>query len=267
MKYLIFMLFSTLIFFSCFPTEESDDSIFQKDNFITIEATVINDTANTAIPTWYNGTYLPKIMEYSGLKGVRRVKTIVAVPLPPTSPSVDFLPGYLTIFMAETKDELMGLSGSTQAGEANSSMATQFPDNEIVRSWNVSYEKLKSWENEGADQPMQFITMVSTVASAGNEDAVNNWENTKHVPDHMQSQNLSRVVRYKKIDGTGANVSGMPKYIEIFYYADQAKFEAHNPGSDPIFAAAEEDRANTWKNGELDIPWVYSGAIDKEIGK
>ena len=246
-------------------SEEGSDSKFQNDDFITIEATVINDTTNTAISTWYNGTYLPKIMEYSGLKGVRRIKTIVAAPLPPTSPNVDFLPGYLTIFMASTKDELLGMPVSAKAVEANSDMTTQWPNGEIARSWNVSYEKLKSWENNGADKPMQFITMVSTVAAAGYEDAVNDWEINKHVPDHMQSEKLSRVVRYKKISGTGAEVSGMPDYIELFYYADQASFDGHNPNNDVFFKAAEEDRAATWQNGELDVPWVYSGSIEAEV--
>ena len=102
----------------------------------------------------------------------------------------------MTFFMASTKDELMGMPTSAQATEANNAMATQWPNGEIVRSWNVSYEKIKSLENEGADKPMQFITMVSTVAAPGNEDTVNNWELKRHMPQHMQSKKLSRIARY-----------------------------------------------------------------------
>ena len=83
MKYLFPVLFGMLCFFSCSLTDDSDNSKFQNDNFITIEATAINDTTNTAINTWYNGTYLSKLMEYPGLKGARRVKTIIAISIPP----------------------------------------------------------------------------------------------------------------------------------------------------------------------------------------
>ena len=56
----------------------------------------------------------------------------------------------------------------------------------------------------------------------------------------------------------------MPDYIELFYYADQASFQAHNPDNDEVFEAAEKDRADTWLNGELDVPLVFQGAIEQE---
>lgn len=264
MKYLYLALLSSCMLFSCLIDNDKENSNPQNiDDFITIEATAVFDTTNTAIPAWYNDTYLPKMMTYSGLKGVRRLNTLKAVPK--SVSSVEFLPAYLTLFMSSSKEELMGLSESTQAREANAAMAAQWSANQIERTWDVSYEKLKSWENESAKNSLVYVKIVPTVAAEGYDLAVNDWEINTHVPWLMKYKGLSKVVRYKRIDNTGMNVTEMPEYIELFYYADKEGYEGQK--TDENFIAAEEDRANTWLNGELDVPWSYSGQIVKEIIK
>lgn len=264
MKCFITVLFGVLCFLTCSTNDPT--GVFARDNFITIEAMVVSDTTDATIPTWINETYLSKLMENNALDGAYSVQTLGTKLLDTTS-TADFLSRYLIILMSSLKDDLMGLPTSSQAVDANAAINTQYPAGQIVRSWSVSYEKLKSWENEGADKPMQFITMVPTIAAIGFQDTVNNWEINKHVPDHMHSEKLSRVARYKKVSGAGGDISGMPDYIELFYYDNETNFKAHNPGADSVFAAAEQDRADTWRNGELNIPWVYTGAITNEAMK
>jgi formylglycine-generating enzyme required for sulfatase activity len=234
------------------------DSEYARDNFITFEATPIKDTANTAVATWYNGTYLSGIMGYSGCKGSYRMKNLGGF-------NNAFVPAYWTIFRFTAKADQAGLDASSQAVAARGSMATTYADSQIVRSWDVSYEKLKSWENPGAGKPLVYATIVGTAAKAEFDSVVNAWEINFHVPWLMNYTGLSKVVRYRKIDGTGANVTQMPKYIEIFYYSDKAGFEGQ--GADASFQAAEADRVATWKNGELDIPFVFNGQIVQELKK
>ncbi len=260
MKVLLPVFLSAVILFSCSKNPaDPDNSALNNDNYITMEATAVKDSASTsASQTWYNETYLSRMMEYSGLQGAFRFKKLGAF-------NVDFVPGWVTIFKSATKDGIMGLPNSSQALQANSDMAANWPDSQIVRCWNVSYEKLKSWENVSANTPMQYVTVVATVAKAEYDSAVNAWETNFHVPWLMKYKGLSRVVRYKKIDGTGANVSQMPKYIEVFYYKDKAGSDGQ--GTDTNFVAAEADRVATWQNGELTIDWVLAGVTTKEVTK
>jgi len=107
-----------------------------------------------------------------------------------------------------------------------------------------------------ATRGLKNISIVNTEALPAFEDTVNDWETNFHIPWLMEYDGIGNVVRYQRVDGMGTD---MPKFIEFFYYYDQAG--ADGLGSNESFKAAEADRVATWKNGELEIPWIVNGVI------
>lgn len=245
------------LFTSCLiegEKEEEEESKVQwadtEADYLTIEGIDVAIADSIECNYWLNTTYTTKIKEYAGLQRFERYKQTFS--LDPT------LPANWSLYFFKNTDALNGMDTSKAVTDAKAALSATFPDNEIQVKRKVSYKKVKSFERDDiANRGLKNITIVNTDALPAYEEEVNKWEVNTHIPWLMRYNGIGKIVRYQRISGTD-----LPKYIEIFYYYDQAAADGQN--TDENFKSAEADRVATWKNGELDIPWVVTAVINDE---
>lgn len=244
-----FML--TALFSGCMKLEEVEQlkTVYAdtEADYLTLEGVDIAAADSVKGNNWLDTAYTSLVKGYSGLQRFERYKETFSLD---TS-----LPSYWSLYFFQSTDALNGMAASTAATQANAALTAAFPNNEIQVKKKTSYKKVKSFERDDiGTRGLKNITIVNTEALPAYEQTVNDWEINTHIPWVMGYEGIGKVVRYERISGTD-----MPKFIEIFYYYDQAS--ADGLGTNEVFKSAEADRLATWKNGELDVPWIVNGIL------
>jgi hypothetical protein len=179
-----------------------------------------------AVSAWYNATYIPKFMQYSGLKATYNYKN-------QASNSSD----YFTFFMYPSKVSIDSLGTSTYFTQAITEMNTHWQNGEFTIYLSGNYDKIKSWVKEDYRGSLEAVTMVVVAMPVANEAAINKWYNETHIPLIMKYPGVKKVVRYWRTSAarTDANPSALPKFITMYYYG--TKDEQTNQESSTEWAA------------------------------
>ncbi len=86
------------------------------------------------------------------------------------------------------------------------------------------------------------ILLRATLCAPADEEKFNRWYNEIHVPLLLKYPGLTGVSRYRMID----DETGYPKYLAVYNFTSAEAFHAY--GGSPEKAAADKDRAETWKD-------------------
>lgn len=227
-----------------------DDSSGGGESAITLEGT----TVGAAQTTWFSDTYLTTL---AGQQEVTSTQSFMA--LDPPFPGTLASPSYFTVFNFGSATAPQDFLTSTQATDAANAAATTWMNGEVAMQWRASYKQSSVHESAMSTGAFQYTTIVALNPGVDVEAQVLQWEDDTHVPWVMQYPGLHKVVRYEKIPGAQVNSDLLPKYIEFFYFPDQASFDGLGP-SQP-FQDAEADRMATWTDAQLQIPWVFKGQL------
>jgi hypothetical protein len=246
------LLFPFLILSACGEEDDGGGQSFNRtpqpnDNFIAIEASLVDATADPMAPTWFSGTYLPQLATAPGVVQTRHYTNLGG---PPPFPYPGG-PTELSFFHFADAASRNGFSTSAPAMMAPTSAA-------VTQLSRAYYNLTVSADNGNAAGNLPNLTVIGLVIDPTVEAQVIDWEDNTHVPMLMGYQGVGKIVRYTKIAG-GTNDAELPKFLEFFYYYSQADSDAWSEA--PEFIAAEEDRAATWTDAQLAINPIVKGVL------
>ncbi len=120
------------------------------------------------------------------------------------------------------------------------------------------YTLAKSADNGNSTGALPNVTIIGLVIDAAVEAQVLEWEDNKHVPLLMNYKGIAKIVRYQKAAG-GSDDAALPKYLEFYYYPNQAASDGQN--TDKNFVDAEADRMKTWTDAQLSVNPIVTGTL------
>ena len=95
----------------------------------------------------------------------------------------------------------------------------------------------------------QIMHMVSVQCKPENEAKFNHWMDEVHIPLLLKFQGLISATRYKSLYPSNEYARYMTQYI----FESKEAFKAYE--ASPELAAAIEEMAQSWKQGELEQKW------------
>lgn len=211
------------------------------------------------VTLWYNTERTPLLMGYEGLKKVHRYGKFIS------GFGFSNLPQHWTLFYFSTLDGYTGMLDSSQYVQAQNDLATKWPNGEFTIKVNASYVKLMGLEKKDRAWAPSYVTFVGKEIQPEYLDEVNEWLIERHFPMGLKYEGLVEITHFQKIPGAGLNDDLMPEYLELYVYPDRTGMEGLS--SSPDFQASEEDRLNTWKNGELEVPMAARAELLKRTEK
>lgn len=212
------------------------------DKYITLEATTI-DASNSSAGDWFKNTYLSKLSMAPNVVATRHYAPLGG---PPPLPFPG-MPTDVTVFHFGDQASQDGFGASSAAKDAASALSGT---SGVTQVWRSPYTLTSSADNGNSSGTPSNITIIGLVIDSSMESTIIDWEDNKHVPWVMKYQGIAKVVRYKKASG-GTNDGELPKFLEFFYYRDQAAADGQQ--ADQNFMDAEADRMAMWTDSQLAI--------------
>ena len=193
---------------------------------IDLIGTMCPEPAEEAFNRWYDEKHIPLSMKFKGLSGIVRYKLQRANGLG----TVKEYPKHLTFYSFKDLAALKAWNSSPELEAANKEAPDLFGRLGVEILWRARYESLRTWQSTPPSCVVDIIGMLPTPET---EARLNEWYNTRHVPDVLKCKGSLGATRYRLLNTDSPGKSSFqiktqryPQYLAIYYWKDLPAAEA-----------------------------------------